>query len=58
MNLPFMNFKKKKRKFTVTMQFDIEAKNVSEALNLADKIKLMLVSVKEKNDVKGAGPIA
>ena len=57
MNLP--NFlKKKKKKFVVTMEFETEAKDVSEALNLAEKIRLMVVSVKEKNDVKGAGPIA
>ena len=53
MNLPnFLKKRVKKRKrFVVIMEFETEAKSVDEALKLAEKLKNLTVSVKEKNDV-------
>lgn len=60
MNLPSIPnpFKKKKRKFIISLEFETEAKDVNEALKLAEKLRRAVVSVREKNNVKSAGPIA
>jgi len=42
--------KRKNKKFIITIEFEVDAKNVTEALGVAQKLRDAVITVKEKNN--------